>query len=705
MVLMSGLLLLVATFANLPQWHGGFDYARRGIFQVGVCAFVGLALWWSVRRSEAIWWSPMATGFAAFIGLGMVSLVSSAERLVSVQIIVHWFACGVFAYLLVLMVKSSRERHQLFVVLSLVAVGVSGIGLLQVFAGFDGILDVAPPGSIFGFRNISAQAVSIGLPALLALLLSARGKFVRSLLTLCLGLCGSYLVFTGTRTVWLASLAQATVLAALVFRNRRSPVFGQIFSTANLVSLVGAAAFVVGLSVARPSALLEQKLSAPIGIESAAMGDSRTVQLDESASGRVAAYENTFQLIKAHPWLGMGAATFGHRLPDTAPLNHQALFIDFFHGWNHAHSDWLQLWAELGCGFPVLIAFMVVTLVRRRPSFASPTLPAAGVYFAPFNYAALAGFSVNMAIDFPVYNAIPPVLMAVHCAMLERHGLEQGWTGSRWFAWPAWSKWRVCLAAGVLAVGFVGLVDFQRRLFRGEELRIEAMKAQRNEAWAQMAEVAEQGARVLPGRSDWLDFLGQANFQLALSVEGRRSTLPEYFSYLEAAAGYLQRHQAIRPNAYGEYLLGQIRVRQKQLPLADEAYTKALRLFPTSADVVWERARVRNLRGDLDGAIVDFREFSRLRPESALKADLIRAQLLVAAKRPGEAVAVLEPLARDQKSGLESRLALGRLLLTFPDRKAEGVRLLQEALSDPRTPQITKDRIKNAIGELNGVSP
>ncbi len=697
-------MLAVCAFALIYRWHGDSDYARRGIFQVGALLLVAWSILRRLSSGGAFWWSPAASLSAGFLALGVFSIYVAADRFASIEILLHWSLCGAFAYVLVLGMEGSRDRLWLFGALAIVASGVAAVGLFQVFVSPDLLLTSAPPGSLFINRNWSAQVVGIALPALPALLLRSESKVLKSLLALALGVSGAYLIHAGARSVWLATLMQGSVLAFIFWRNRTNPAFSSLFSRSNVAWLAAATGAALALgSMNRPD-WLDQKIAKPAGIGRASINSPTASPLEQSSSERLALYENTLHLIAENPVFGVGLGNFVNRLPDTAPLNHRALFNDFF--WTQAlvHNDWLQLWAELGVGFPVFVAVaLCIVYQRQRQAVTIPALSPDGAYFAAFNFAGVFGLAVNMVPDFPIYNAMPPILLAVHLAMLERHWLDQKavlhhWTTfgpSRRFTWGA---------AVVLAGSMVALLDFHRREFRGEELRIESLQSQASKNWTAMIESATRGMEVRPGRIDWDYLIGLGHFEFALALESRGKASPEYREHLEQAAEHLSRRNTHRPYAYGCYLLGMVDEGLEQFPAAELHFTEALRLFPTSADVYWRRGRLRHQMGNVQGALDDFAEFGRYRPEESKKADLVRARILISAQRSAEAVPLLEANSKDQTGGTESRMLLGMVLVKSTSRKEEGAQLLREFISNPQTSPIVRAQLAKLLEESGETS-
>jgi len=108
--------------------------------------------------------------------------------------------------------------------------------------------------------------------------------------------------------------------------------------------------------------------------------------------------------------------------------------------------------------------------------------------------------------------------------------------------------------------------------------------------------------------------------------------------------------------------------------------------------------------GNVQGALDDFAEFGRYRPEESKKADLVRARILISAQRSAEAVPLLEANSKDQTGGTESRMLLGMVLVKSTSRKEEGAQLLREFISNPQTSPIVRAQLAKLLEESGETS-
>jgi putative inorganic carbon (HCO3(-)) transporter len=125
------------------------------------------------------------------------------------------------------------------------------------------------------------------------------------------------------------------------------------------------------------------------GISSRASGGAHEDGIDESAMGRIHAWNAAIRMALAHPFVGVGVDNF---------LQNYFFYTDHWDGMNHAvHSTWFVVIAEAGfLGFAIFVtlfglAVRAALTAQRRLSDAPPTARALSLALV----AGLAGFAIS----------------------------------------------------------------------------------------------------------------------------------------------------------------------------------------------------------------------------------------------------------------------------------------------------------------------
>jgi tetratricopeptide (TPR) repeat protein len=583
-----------------------------------------------------------------------------------------------FAFLFVRIVSDAGERASRRAATILFASGaLLGLGGLVLFEpGFAGvaIFSRADHRISFTFANANHFAAFLGPIALLGcgLAAAARGidrwAFLGGTL-----LVGAALAATGSRAAAASLVVAALLLLALLWREARRRGEGPGSWLPVPIVLVAAA----GLALLLRGEPILRRLRGAAGL------------LEE---GRVEIWKSTVAMIVARPLLGFGPGTFEEGFPpfQSPPLARSVV--------NHAHSDWLELAAELG--LPVLLlalwgAFSLARLGLRSIRAASP-------HGAPLRAAALASCAfaaLHCLADFDL--AIPAVaLLFVACGALAV-GLPTGGRVEARVAAPTARRpaGRLLLAALLLGIASLQILPLfaERRMREARRLRAERRLADAERA-AQIAERLFPLSPEAPAERAAIDELAaltaplpaerRARFESALAESGKAlARRPSSARLLAARARLLaeagrgnEAEKAWRASillapvrAVGHYELAELLLSRGRTDEALDSFRRAATLDPALFDLALDRLPDRG---------VGVEDLRRIAPESAsaratLSARLhLRGENRAAAEEAAKAYR-LEPTekraANEIRTWLRADLAeeglpsADRALLRFPD--------------------------------------
>lgn len=302
-----------------------------------------------VKRTVEPFWGRELTAFAVFFGLVTLGMPFASNPGIAIE---YWTSAfvkiGIMTVAIAWLVRSPRD-------FALAAKVIVGAGLAVAFVAISNKL--AGIGLVEGSRVTIARDIGsvLGDPNDLSLVLTFPLSFAVALVT--------------TRTSMTNRLIGAVATAAIIWA---------VLATQSRGGLIGILAVfaVTGLRIVRSRAVLigvgglaAVVLFAAAGISDRASGGAAESGIDESAQGRLWAWQAALNMALARPLNGVGIDNF---IPNFWK------YTPHWTGFNKAvHSTWFGVLAETG--WPGLIAFVsmiaITAMVARK---AAATLRAAG---------------------------------------------------------------------------------------------------------------------------------------------------------------------------------------------------------------------------------------------------------------------------------------------------------------------------------------
>jgi len=657
-ILGLALLLAVAPLAFLPRGYDAWNLPQTALVEIGALALFLLRL---VRaRSEALWrlpGLPFGRPLACLLAWSALSLLWAPNRYEGAVVLLHWSAC---VLVLLLVAEAAQDRQAVRPpLLGLLCSGVlvSLLGIAQRLWNVDWVPQAFPPSATFGNKNVAAQFVLMTLPLAIGLALESRRAAAAALCALSGALMTGYLLFTVTRSAWLAFAVEAVFIAAWA-RQLRTPGHRVSRRTALLVG----AAVLVALVLLAPSGFVRsvyERLEAPLHAPTQPRGPSAVAPpaAVSSVQGRLAIWRNTLAMVHDFPLLGVGLGNHAVRYPAFA----RAAVIDPLWGprseLDYAHNEYLQAWAELGIvglGLVLWLGLAVAALLRRVYRDAADSDESLLMMAAA---AGLLGICVDAAFSFPFHRAIPPLVSAAYLGLLVSR------VGSRTVAPAAWVGW---LSAAVAGLALVATTAFQWRSIRAD--------------WhVQRAHEAE-------ARGDWPTALAQAEAARRYDAHPKEARFAAGTAYLSLAepgraAAAFEEILARYPHDLVTLANLSLAYTQSAEPAkALESLRRAIALKPDEPVLHARAASLLETLGDAEGALAEHRLAARLDPRSRS----YQFRLGIAAMQHGAFAEAEDALGRalaiDPQSAATHKV-LGVLLAESLGRRREGVEHLRQALA------------------------
>ena len=156
-------------------------------------------------------------------------------------------------------------------------------------------------------------------------------------------------------------------------------------------------------------------------------------------------WRNAAELLREHPLVGVGLNNFQTQYPKTQKTGRADRQLELNLLLEYAHSDLFQLTAELGIPFLLILlwtlwessrAALAKLSIAREAEARTKSAGRAGessraswviLVSTVAALSALAGGWANACFSFPAYRAVPPLLWAIHAAVLCSHNRPAGW--------------------------------------------------------------------------------------------------------------------------------------------------------------------------------------------------------------------------------------------------------------------------------------
>ncbi len=375
---------------------------------------------------------------ACFFAWALFSFLWATNRYNCLTLWVHWMACALIFFISLQILISANRIRILFYTLSAAAGIVSIIGLLQQFFQIDWFLQLIGPASTFGNKNMAAQFIVLCFPAVIMLFISSDETKKIWAASLALSLTTVYLFHTRTKAAWVAVTVQF-VIWVLFFLYDRFVLKGKIgfWNLQKTLAAISAAAVVFLLINLGPDGWKWHIGEAPQQLEEAVTSTQQhsdnlsenlsseietTPDFDSTSSvgARLAIWRNTIELIKTQLIKGVGLNNFGVEYPRIAIDTKREALLQLYYGPRNAHNDFMQMISELGLPGAFLLIWAAFLILKASAAFLKPQDRRENRIMGIASLAGITGLAVNACASFPMYRAVPPLLLGIYSAILYR---------------------------------------------------------------------------------------------------------------------------------------------------------------------------------------------------------------------------------------------------------------------------------------------
>lgn len=302
------------------------------LLAIGSFAVIGWHLF--VSKKMNVYWAPNLTLFLAFFALVNVGALFATDRSSAIGAITGSYSkIMIMVFAIAWLTRNTKdfEKAGMFF-----AIAGALIGCVAIFNKFNGIGLVEGTrvtigrniGSMIGDPNDLALVLTFPLSFALSFVVTPGYKSYQKLFFAIIYLCIAWAIISTQSRGGLLGMVSVTGIAAWRLSTNKVAVIA-----------LGIVALIVLLAVA--------------GISERSSGGAAEQGVDESAMGRIYAWEAAIKMALSHPFSGVGINNF---------YANYYFYSSHWDGKNHAvHSTWFQVLAETGfLGF-----FVFVWLVKR----------------------------------------------------------------------------------------------------------------------------------------------------------------------------------------------------------------------------------------------------------------------------------------------------------------------------------------------------
>ena len=423
------LAIIIGPLAFSSQISGYADSPKRTVFQLASIGAFILALLDSLRKPRQNYNTSGSIPALLFFAILTLGLFRGDFTFHAVEFWIH-LSCSIILYFSTTWLIGSKPcaAQRILQAIAISSIAAVGIGYLELY----NVSNIMPgasheTASTFGNKNWFAQYLILTIPALWFLLKTEKSRLFQYSAAIATGLILSLLLEINSSSAYLSiSAIIITAIATAIFCHKRDwhrfilpsgkPLIIILVITA-VTSLHSPSGWknpfdgLIGEIVTTKDAFNPGPASA-----SKASNNARTVR------DRLDTYQVTLGMIVDQPWLGQGLGNFRRDFLKFNERTGHPVRLTIHRTQGHAHNDWLQLLSELGLFILPLIAYFGFGIVRNfwhqfqttGPEFHSDRKE----YVALAAICALVGIGVFAFFSYPLHNAVPPMLIALYCALL-----------------------------------------------------------------------------------------------------------------------------------------------------------------------------------------------------------------------------------------------------------------------------------------------
>ena len=480
--------VFIAPFVYMKGLYNYTDVPQSAFIQVSIVIILAMFLIVKTLSGDQIRVSRHPMNITVFILLLWlsVSAIYAHNHFESFTLLSNLIAC-ILAFFLVQQLKNQSSSVTILKAIYISGVLVSIIGLCQQLFGLDAIPQASDPASTFANKNMAAQFITLTFPLFL---LFKRKKIFASVCSL---LMLSFLFFTGCNAAWIAVFFELFLIIFVLnfdffYRDGRK-------WCAVLVLIAFALA--------------------PVW---------KTIYNKQSAQQRLEMWENTIDMIKDNPVLGVGLGNYKVFYPK---YKKSSKFDDIIFNetiqTKNAHNDILQLTAETGIVGIIIFASILFLFFRSIASVLFNKNDD-NFYAALCICVAMSGIVLNACFSFPFQRPIPPLVCMVYLSIC----LNISRNKRIFFSVP-----KILSSAFIILLvpGIIGLVQYHSNNIKSNHYYLYMKWFEKNAKWNEVVVLSQMAKNLNPYCKKILSYTARGQIETGdyrKGIENLQEVLKEY---------------------------------------------------------------------------------------------------------------------------------------------------------------------------------
>jgi O-antigen ligase len=361
-------LITVTPLLFFPSLINLYRLPKTALISSLVTLLAWLWLFLLIQENEEKARLPLAIPWVIYFVASLLSLIMAPNRFEGILTISEEITYVLLFWIVVNHIRTEQQVENILIWTIPSAVIVSLIGIYQMFGGnISSLVNIMSPGSTFGNKNSAAQYILLALPFPYMFLLSSTDRQKKRLFAISAAIATTYLIYTGTRAAWIGLLAASVTL--LVLLQIKKPLLQSqiaILKTriqGKKIILGGILLFVLLMNLIPPYFIEDFGRGTPTFAQR--LGTAFDLDQDPSFQVRLGLWANTLEMFKDHPLLGIGKGNFKIIYPLYATKARKDPQFGAVLQPREAHNDYLQLFGEVGILGSISFLWIFVLIGRR----------------------------------------------------------------------------------------------------------------------------------------------------------------------------------------------------------------------------------------------------------------------------------------------------------------------------------------------------
>jgi len=334
-------------------------------------------------------------GFFLWAGLSYFYAINPTEVLVNMARHTNTFFMYVY---LALFIQNFKDKDKLFSWVLIIILAIEVYVVLKQATGMfesTGVIDGGNLKGVTANRNITAFSIAVKIPFVLFLLQFKQKKIIQVTLPLLIFASIFCLTMISSRASFIAIAMTALMYIIIkLYSYKKNNDFKQVKSTLNII-------------IPLLTAILFNQVLFSDSKTVSALDRASTISVstnDGSINQRLRYYEDVLTHLVSHPIFGTGIGNWKIKSIDYDKQDIQGYVVPY-----HAHSDFIQIGAELGIiGFLLYLGIFLSAVYYCYSIIRAQKLPEREQFFTFILLIALGVYTIDANLNFPI--ARPQVL-------------------------------------------------------------------------------------------------------------------------------------------------------------------------------------------------------------------------------------------------------------------------------------------------------